>query len=130
MIPADSREISGDTGHYGASRRTFQLAVVYVLGALITLAMAIPTALYLLIPPRVRSRSGWIDAGDISQLTPGVPIEVSFKESRLDGWKVLTEKKTAWEYHSGGEPVKMDPNGALRAGELGIALPELFSGLN
>jgi Uma2 family endonuclease len=45
-------------------------------------------------------------------------------------WVIDPEKKTAWEYHSGGEPVKMDPNGALRAGELGIALPELFSGLN
>jgi menaquinol-cytochrome c reductase iron-sulfur subunit len=92
----ESREVGGDTEQYGSTRRTFHLAVVYVLGALITLAMAIPTALYLLIPPRVRSRSRWIDAGDISQLAPGVPIEVSFQESRLDGWKVLTEKKTAW----------------------------------
>ena len=96
MMPVGSSEVSGDTEQYGSTRRTFHLAVVYVLGALIALVMAIPTALYLLIPPRVRSRSGWIDAGDVSQLTPGVPIEVSFQESRLDGWKVLTEKKTAW----------------------------------
>lgn len=96
MMPVDSSEVSGDTEQYGSTRRTFHLAVVYVLGALITIAMAIPTALYLLIPPRVRSRSGWIDAGDVSQLAPGMPIEVSFQESRLDGWKVLTEKKTAW----------------------------------
>jgi Uma2 family endonuclease len=45
-------------------------------------------------------------------------------------WVIDPEKKTAWEYHSGGEPVKVDPNGALRAGELAAALPELFSGLN
>jgi Uma2 family endonuclease len=45
-------------------------------------------------------------------------------------WVIDPDKKTAWEYHSGGEPVKMDPNGALRAGELAVALPELFSGLN
>src|SRR5579872_1229821 len=96
MMLVDTSDVSGDTEQYGSTRRTFHLAVVYVLGALIALAMAIPTALYLLIPPRVRSRSGWIDAGDISQLTPGVPIEVSFQESRLDGWRVLTEKKTAW----------------------------------
>ena len=95
MMPVDST-VSGGAEQAGSTRRTFQLAVVYVLGAIISLAMAIPTALYLLIPPRVRSRSGWIDAGDISQLTPGVPVEVSFQESRLDGWRLLTEKKTAW----------------------------------
>lgn len=96
MMPVDSSDVSGDTEQYSSTRRTFYLAVVYVLGALITLAMAIPTALYLLIPPRVRSRSGWIDAGDVSQLTPDLPIEVSFQANRLDGWRVLTEKKTAW----------------------------------
>ncbi len=96
MMHVDSSEISGDTDQYGSTRRTFHLAVVYVLGAIITLAMAIPTALYLLIPPRVRSRSRWIDAGDISALIPGVPIEVSFQESRLDGWRLMTEKRTAW----------------------------------
>ena len=96
MMPVDSRQVSGDTEQYGSTRRSFHLAVVYVLGAIISLAMAIPTALYLLIPPRVRSRSGWIDAGDISALMPNVPIEVSFQESRLDGWRLLTEKKTAW----------------------------------
>jgi menaquinol-cytochrome c reductase iron-sulfur subunit len=81
---------------YGPTRRAFHLAVIYVLGAIIGLAMAIPTALYLLIPPKPRGRTGWIDAGDVSQLTPGEPIEVSFQESRLDGWKLSTEKKTAW----------------------------------
>jgi menaquinol-cytochrome c reductase iron-sulfur subunit len=80
----------------GSTRRAFHLAVVYVLGALIGIALAVPTILYLLVPPRSRKQSGFIDAGDISQLTPGVPVEMSFQESRLDGWKLSTEKKTAW----------------------------------
>jgi quinol---cytochrome c reductase iron-sulfur subunit, bacillus type len=80
----------------GSTRRAFHLAVVYVLGALIGLAMAIPTILYLLVPPKPRKQSGFIDAGDISQLTPGIPVAVSFQESRLDGWRLETEKKTAW----------------------------------
>jgi menaquinol-cytochrome c reductase iron-sulfur subunit len=80
----------------GSTRRAFHLAVVYVLGALIGLAMAIPTVLYLLVPPKPRKQSGWIDAGDVSQLAPGVPVAMSFQESRLDGWKLTTEKKTAW----------------------------------
>lgn len=81
---------------YSSTRRAFHLAVVYVLGALIAVAMAIPTILYLLIPPKPRKQSGWIDAGDISQLAPGVPVALSFQESRLDGWRLETEKKTAW----------------------------------
>jgi menaquinol-cytochrome c reductase iron-sulfur subunit len=85
-----------DAEVYGSTRRAFHLAVVYVLGALIGLAMAIPTILYLLVPPRSRARSKWIDAGDVGEFTPGAPVEVSFQASRLDGWKLLTEKRTAW----------------------------------
>ena len=80
----------------GTTRRAFHLAVVYVLGALIGLALAIPTIMYLLVPPRTRKQSGYIDAGDVSQLAPGVPVQLSFQESRLDGWRLSTEKKTAW----------------------------------
>jgi menaquinol-cytochrome c reductase iron-sulfur subunit len=85
-----------DAELYGSTRRAFHLAIVYVLGALIGLAMAIPTVLYLLIPPKPRKQSGWIDAGDVSQLSAGVPVALNFQESRLDGWKLVTEKKTAW----------------------------------
>jgi menaquinol-cytochrome c reductase iron-sulfur subunit len=77
-------------------RRAFHLAVIYALGALIGIALAIPTILYLLVPPRTRKQSGFVDAGDIGQLTPGTPVEISFQLSRVDGWRVLTEKRTAW----------------------------------
>ncbi len=81
---------------YTTTRRTFHLAAIYALGTLIALALAIPTLLYLLVPPKARSRLKWIDAGDISQLPPGQPVALSFQQNRLDGWKVVTEKKTAW----------------------------------
>lgn len=77
-------------------RRAFHLAVIYILGGLIGLALAIPTLIYLLVPPRTRRNTGWMDAGDVSQLTPGAPVEISFQQSRVDGWRVVTEKKTAW----------------------------------
>jgi menaquinol-cytochrome c reductase iron-sulfur subunit len=77
-------------------RRAFHLALIYILGGLIGLALAVPTILYLLVPPRSRKQEGWVDAGDISQLTPGAPVEMSCQQSRVDGWRVLTEKKTAW----------------------------------
>lgn len=37
------------------TRRTFHLAAIYVLGALISLALAIPTVIYLLVPRKVES---------------------------------------------------------------------------
>jgi menaquinol-cytochrome c reductase iron-sulfur subunit len=80
----------------GTTRRVFHLAVIYILGAVIAIALAIPTAIYLLIPPRARKQSDWIDAGDISQLRPGEPVELIFEQDRLDGWKLESEKRTAW----------------------------------
>jgi menaquinol-cytochrome c reductase iron-sulfur subunit len=96
MMPIESTDAFSDAEPYGSTRRAFHLAVIYVLGAIIGLALAIPTILYLLVPPKPRKESGCIDAGDISQLTPGVPVELSFQESRLDGWRLETQKKTAW----------------------------------
>ena len=87
---------TGSEGLYTTTRRTFHLAAIYVLGALITVAMAIPTVLYLLVPPKTRKDSSFIDAGDISQLKPGEPIELTFQQSRLDGWRLETVTKTAW----------------------------------
>ena len=85
-----------NTESSGSSRRTFHLAVIYGFGAIISALVAIPTALYLLIPPKARKDANYIDAGDISQLTPGTPVEMSFQETRFDGWRLITEKKTAW----------------------------------
>ena len=80
----------------GATRRAFHLAAIYVLGGIIGLAMAIPTILYLLLPPKGRQSSGYIDAGDLNQFEPGMPVAVSFERNRIDGWRVETQKGTAW----------------------------------
>lgn len=80
----------------GVTRRGLYLTVIYGLQAVMGLAIAIPTAMYLLLPGKSRKQTGWIDAGDVSQLTPGTPVEMSFQKSRIDGWRVVNEKKTAW----------------------------------
>ena len=88
--------MESNTENNGTSRRAFHLAVIYGFGAVISFLVAIPTAYDLLIPPRLRAGLKYIDAGDVSQLTAGAPVEMSFQENRLDGWKLITEKKTAW----------------------------------
>ena len=78
------------------SRRRFHLTVIYGLGAVIAGALAIPAALYLLLPPRLRQKDEWIEAGDLSKMDLKTPVEVVFRKNRLDGWKLTSEKKTAW----------------------------------
>ena len=80
----------------GPNRRKFHLSVIYAMWAVITGAMTIPAAIYLMVPPRSKKKSGWVEAGDISQLKPNEPEEFVFRRDRLDGWKLTTEKSTAW----------------------------------
>lgn len=78
------------------TRRRFYLSVIYGLGSVIGAALAIPAIAYLFIPPKLRKEQEWVDAGSIRELTPKQPVEMFFQQSRTDGWKVTTEKRTAW----------------------------------
>ena len=59
------------------NRRTFYLTFIYGLWALIGTILAIPAAIYLLFPPRPRKEREWVEAGNLSQLQPEVPEELS-----------------------------------------------------
>ena len=78
------------------SRRGFYLAVINGLGALITAALALPAAAYLLVKPKTAAKSNFINVADLTQLQTGVPKEVVFQRKRLDGWRVVDQKNTAW----------------------------------
>jgi menaquinol-cytochrome c reductase iron-sulfur subunit len=77
-------------------RRTFQLSLIYGLWAIMSAAFALPAAIYLLVPPKARKGTDWTDVGDLNRLPIGTPEEVVFRRNRVDGWKVTTEKNTAW----------------------------------
>lgn len=59
-------------------------------------ALAAPALIYLLLPPKLRKQSDWVEAGDVGKLGPKSPAEMVFRKNRTDGWKVYSEKKTAW----------------------------------
>jgi menaquinol-cytochrome c reductase iron-sulfur subunit len=82
----------------GPDRRSFQTSIIYALWAVISGALSLPAAVYLLAIPKSKkdSGSGWVEAGDVSQLKQNVPEEFVFRRNRLDGWKVTSEKTTAW----------------------------------
>jgi len=42
-------------------------------------------------------------------------------------WVIDPEKQTAWQYHAGSDPEKVDRAGMLKAGELSVSMDELFA---
>lgn len=88
-IPAQA-EKSGET------RRSFYVGAIYGMGALISAALAVPALLYLLIPPKMRRQSDWVEAGDLTQVPAGTPVEMTYRRMRVDGWKVTSEQDTVW----------------------------------
>jgi menaquinol-cytochrome c reductase iron-sulfur subunit len=78
------------------TRRSFYSAAIAGLGAIMTAALAAPAAAYLLFRPKSQKQSDFVPAADLSQLTIGKPEEVVFHRTRVDGWRVLNEKSTAW----------------------------------
>ncbi|MBI4905554.1 MAG: ubiquinol-cytochrome c reductase iron-sulfur subunit [Acidobacteria bacterium] len=60
------------------------------------LAMSLPAAVYLLFPPKSKKEDQWVEAADLSKLETGVAEEVVFRRNRVDGWKVSSEKTSAW----------------------------------
>jgi menaquinol-cytochrome c reductase iron-sulfur subunit len=80
----------------GGSRRHFFVGAIYGLWGLMTAALSVPALIYLLFPPKARKTEDWFPVGDISRLAPNVPVEMTFRKNRVDGWKVTSEKSTAW----------------------------------
>jgi menaquinol-cytochrome c reductase iron-sulfur subunit len=78
------------------TRRWFYLTFIYGLWAAISAALAAPALLYLFLPPKTRAESDWVEAGDVASLQPKTPVEWVFRKNRVDGWKVSSEKQTAW----------------------------------
>jgi len=85
-------------GHHaenGLERRSFIRGAIYTLTSLIGGTLAASVGTYLLGTPQVETDS-WADAGDISELQPGSPQEITFERSREDCWKIHNEKASAW----------------------------------
>ena len=83
-------------GSFEVNRRGFYAIAIQGLGAVITAALAIPAALYLLVSPKSKKAGQWVEAGHLDQFQTQKPEEVVFRRTRVDGWRVVSEKKTAW----------------------------------
>jgi menaquinol-cytochrome c reductase iron-sulfur subunit len=88
-----------------APRRRFFVTIIYGLWGIITAALAAPALLYLLLPPKLRRESEWTEAGDVTKLQPNTPVEMVFRKNRVDGWKITSEKQTAWVVELAGQKI-------------------------
>ena len=82
--------------HESPTRRNFYVGAIYAIGALISAALGVPALAYLFFPPKAIQPDEWVDIGDATRLAPNAPTEMSFRRNRVDGWKVISEKSTAW----------------------------------
>lgn len=77
-------------------RRNLLARATAALGTLLAGAMGLPAIVYLLVPGRRGTVSAWLDAANLADLPVGVPEEVTLRRTRMDGWKIASEKSTAW----------------------------------
>ena len=100
----------GRMGDDSSDRRTFFLTVIYGLWTAISAALSIPAAIYLFLPPRLHKEQEWTEAGDVAKMAPNSPVEMVFRRNRVDGWRILSEKSTAWAVKlTSGEVVAFAP---------------------
>ena len=84
------------TGNGETTRRNFYVGAIYGMMAAISAALGVPALIYLLFPPKAKKENEWIEIGDIVRIAPNSPVELTFRRNRTDGWKVISEKSTAW----------------------------------
>ena len=89
----------------GTSRRNFYVVAIYGLWAAISAALGLPALVYLLFPPKAKKSNEWIEIGDIARMAPLSPVELTYRRTRVDGWKVISEKSTAWVVKSADNQV-------------------------
>jgi len=87
------------------TRRNFFVAAIYGIWAVIMAALGIPALIYLFLPPRLPKENEWVEVGDIGSLAPDSPVEMAFRRNRVDGWKIISEKSTAWVVKSAANQV-------------------------
>jgi menaquinol-cytochrome c reductase iron-sulfur subunit len=86
-------------------RRALLVGAIYGLWGLITAAFAAPAIAYLFLPPTAKREQEWADAGELRNLPPNVPEEVVFRRTRIDGWKISSQKATAWVVKQDGDRI-------------------------
>lgn len=87
------------------TRRSFAETLIFGLTGLVGAVVGALGGAYLLVPARKRGQAGWVEAADLTRLKEGVPEEVLFERTRVDGWRLLKERTSAWVVKKSGDEV-------------------------
>ena len=92
------------------ARRSVLVGGIYALWGAISAVLGAPAVVYLFFPPRTPKPDLWVVAGDVSALAGGRPVELVFRRNRTDGWKITSQKTTAWAVRGpGGQVTAFSP---------------------
>jgi quinol---cytochrome c reductase iron-sulfur subunit, bacillus type len=83
------------------TRRSFYSALTQLLGAAAAAIIAVPAAAYLLLRPKSPGAGAMVEIANLAELEQGVPQEVVYYRTRVDGWKATKEKTTTWVVKNG-----------------------------
>jgi menaquinol-cytochrome c reductase iron-sulfur subunit len=82
--------------HNQETRRSFYISVIYGAWAVIGALLSVPALAYLFSSGKRTEQEEFVEVGDISRLPLNTPQEMVFRRRRKDGWKIISEKATAW----------------------------------
>ena len=80
----------------GSTRRSFAEKLTVILTGAVGAVMGALGGAYLLAPTRARGAGAWVEATDLAKLAAGTAEEVVFERTRVDGWRTVREKASAW----------------------------------
>jgi menaquinol-cytochrome c reductase iron-sulfur subunit len=87
---------SSPASHLIQTRRLFYSALISGLGSTIGVALALPSAAYLILSQKSRKTGNFVEAAKLTQLEVGKPRELTFEHTRVDAWRTFQEKVVAW----------------------------------
>lgn len=77
-------------------RRSFVELSIFGLGSVISAALGIPAAVYLLGKRTPAQSTPWVEVARVDEIPSTEPREVVFERKRADGWKILNERSSVW----------------------------------
>jgi menaquinol-cytochrome c reductase iron-sulfur subunit len=77
-------------------RRTFHGYVAGAISSFVVVVLGLPIVGYLAAPLAAGAKAAWVSLGRADAFKPGEPTLVSLTVARQDGWRQVTEARTAW----------------------------------
>jgi len=88
------------------TRRSFFARMTGLIAAIIGMGMGIPLLTFAIKPAMRKKNILWADAGALSDLTLGVPKDLSYLATSMDGWLKTSSMQSVW--------AELLPDGSVR----------------